>query len=205
MTKKPKPQIHLNEFSKRFREETDRACAVLGAALLDDCLERLFRRSLRAHADELLEANGVLATFSARIKLSRSLNWINDDVEHDLNVIRRIRNEFAHSFDHALSFSDGPTANRCQSLRTARALLDGHELAASRPQKHLSPEIIKAMASVFDPVRSRFEITVEFIAQHIDTLNPLIEEYRGSEFLDDVKHLGEHTGIEITGFGHTPT
>ena len=51
MARKLKLTWDLNEFSSRFWGESDRACAILGAALLDARLESLFRRRLRCLAD----------------------------------------------------------------------------------------------------------------------------------------------------------
>ena len=88
-------------------KESDRACGVLGAALLDAKLESIFRTNLKLYEKELLDNfSSPLSSFSARIVLARALNWINDDAYHDLNKIRSIRNEFAHSFDHDLSFEN---------------------------------------------------------------------------------------------------
>ena len=46
MPRKLVPEFDLRPFLVPFRSESDRACAVLGAALLDARLERLFQRRL---------------------------------------------------------------------------------------------------------------------------------------------------------------
>ena len=113
MPRKPIPSFDLNAFSGPFRAESDRACAVLGAALLDARLESLYSRRLLCFKNELL-SNGPLSAFSTRIRLARALSWISDDVQYDLNAIRSIRNEFAHNCDHELSFADR-SINRLRS------------------------------------------------------------------------------------------
>ena len=102
MPRKPISQFDLNAFSGPFRAESDRACAVLGAALLDARLERLYDRRLRNGKEELLSSNGPLGAFSARIRVARALAWISEDVRYDLDQIRDIRNDFAHNADHEL-------------------------------------------------------------------------------------------------------
>src|SRR5262245_46733710 len=98
--------VDLDKFSERLTSESDRACAVLGAALVDARLEAVFRRRMHAFHDELLGSSRPISAFGARIHLARSLTWISDDARVDLDLIRAIRNDFAHSVDHELSFND---------------------------------------------------------------------------------------------------
>ncbi|MGH1460743.1 MAG: MltR family transcriptional regulator [Neptuniibacter sp.] len=193
--------FNLDSFSVRFREESDRACAVLGAALLDARLEGLFRSRFKHGADELLSNSGPLGTFSARSQLAFALDWIDANVFHDLNVIRKIRNEFAHSFDHELSFTDQSIEDRCKNLRTPAALIDGHEVAIKTPNRQLSTSVIRAMANVFDPPRSRLELTVEFIVQHLIDLENNNRDFPELSFLEEVRNLGERSvlGVKISG------
>ena len=201
MTKHEPTPFDLDSFSVRFREESDRACAVLGAALLDARLEGLFRSKFKHAADQLLSNSGALGTFSARAQLTFALEWIDCDVFHDLNVIRKIRNDFAHSFDHELSFTEQSIEARCKNLRTPAALLEGYEIAIKAPHRHLSTNVIKAMAGVFDPPRSRLELTVEFIAQHLIDLEKNDRDSPELSFLDEIRRLGERSilGLQITG------
>lgn len=198
MPRKSIPSFDLNAFSGPFRAESDRACAVLGAALLDARLESLYNRRLRCFTDELLSNNGPLGTFSARIRVARALAWISDDVQYDLNLIRTIRNEFAHNFDHALSFADQSIADKCRALRVAQVLIDANESAASRPHRNLSAEVIRAMGAIFQPPRQRFEVTVEMLAQHLDELAEESTEYNGPNLREELLALGSNVNIKIS-------
>lgn len=191
------PSFDLNAFSGPFRAESDRACAVLGAALLDVRLESLYSRRLRCFGDELLSNSGPLGTFSARIRLARSLAWISDDVHNDLNLIRLIRNEFAHNVDHALSFADQSIADRCRALRVAQVLIDANEHAASVPHRNLSAEVIRAMGSIFQPPRQRFEVTVEMLAQHLDELAGDSADYSGPNLREELWALGSTVNVRF--------
>jgi hypothetical protein len=191
-------EFDLDSFSVRFREESDRACAILGAALLDARLESLYLSRLKHGADELLSNNGPLGTFSARTQVAFALEWIDLDVYHDLNIIRKIRNDFAHSFDHELSFSDQSIEARCKNLRTAIALIEGHEAAAAMPHQRLSSGLIRAMSAVVQPPRARLEVTVEFIAQHLIDLENRNRDYPDMSFLEEVKQLGERIDIKVS-------
>jgi DNA-binding MltR family transcriptional regulator len=182
--------FNLNAFSGPFRAESDRACAVLGAALIDERLKQLFDRRLHFSKNELLHYSGVLGSFSSRITVARALAWISEDVHFDLNQIRDIRNKFAHNADHELSFADQSTADKCRTLKVAQTLIEAHEALAIRPSTRFSPEVIRAMASVFQSPRQRFVITVEMLAQHLDELGPTKPEYSGPNLREELFAMG---------------
>lgn len=199
MPRKTIPQFDLNAFSGPFRAESDRACAVLGAALLDARLESLYGRRLRNAKEELLSSNGPLGTFSARIRVARALAWIDEDVRFDLDQVRSIRNEFAHNVDHELSFSNQSITDKCRTLRVAQVLLDANEHAAATPHPNFGADVIRAMGAVFKPPRQRFEITVEMIAQHLDELPADASEYNGPILRDELWALGSQVNIKTSG------
>lgn len=190
MPKKPIRDFDLNAFSEPFRAESDRACAVLGAALLDARLESLFQRRLRHFSDKLLSSSGPLGPFSARIRVARALVWISEDVHFDLDQIRSIRNVFAHEFDHELSFANQSIADKCNTLRVAQTLIDANEYAASIPNQNYSAEVILAMGKIFKSPRQRYQVSVEMLAQHIDELGPESAEYLGPDLKKELWDLG---------------
>jgi len=197
MPRKPVRDFDLNAFSGPFRAESDRACAVLGAALLDAILESLYSRRLRDAKEELLSSNGPLGTFSARIRVARALAWISEDVRYDLDQIRSIRNEFAHNFDHELTFAKQSIADKCRTLHVAQVLIEATEHAASTPHRNFSPEVIRAMGAIFHPPRQRFEVTVEMLAQHLDELPGDLSEYEGPNLREELWALGSHVNIKV--------
>jgi DNA-binding MltR family transcriptional regulator len=187
MTTTTQTEFDLGAFSKSLYAESDRACAVLGVALLDWRLEQLFRRRLTSFHRELLGSSQPIGTLSARIRLARALNWINDDARHDLDLVRSIRNDFAHSFDHTLTFSDSSVADRCMALKTALGFLEGFDIAAARPNNNLSPAGYKAMQSAFESPRARFQIAIDMLAQHMVDLKGGILDYDGADLLSEVR------------------
>jgi DNA-binding MltR family transcriptional regulator len=90
-----------NEFMKEFEKESDRACVILSASMLDQALESLLKAylvPLSSAEDELLDgAYAPISTFSARIDLAYRLGLISTKFCHDLHLIRKIRNDFAHN------------------------------------------------------------------------------------------------------------
>ena len=201
MKRKPIPEFDLNAFSGPFRAESDRACAVLGAALLDARLESLYNRRLRDFKDELLLGNGALKTFSARIRVARALNWIAEDISFDLDQVRAIRNGFAHNADHELSFGNQSIADKCRTLKVAKVLIAANEHAASIPHPKYSAQVIRAMGMIFDPPRQRFEITVEMLAQHLDDLPGDSSDYNGPNLQAELWAMGSQVNIKFSATG----
>ena len=91
--------VEVFEFRATLTEETDRGCALMAAAYLDDQLECLLRRTLvddNTAIDDLLRSAGALGSFSARIELCYALGLLPGQARRDLHLIRKIRNDFGH-------------------------------------------------------------------------------------------------------------
>lgn len=141
----------LSEDSGRFMEqlqaEPDRGAALVGAAFLDEVLTSL----LRAHfiddpaVDRHLLGDGrPLDTFSVKIHLAYSLGLIGPKTYADLDLIRRIRNDFAHRH-HEARFDLPPIADRCALLNV--------------------PQLME-LTSIEHP-RYRFILAVAMLANHL--------------------------------------
>jgi len=105
-------------FRRALGAETDRGAGLYAAAFLDARLEALFRRFFVQRekvADDLLTGTGGLSTFSARIDLAMLLGLASHSTWRDLHLIRKIRNDFAHS-PETIGFSHDPVASRCREL-----------------------------------------------------------------------------------------
>jgi DNA-binding MltR family transcriptional regulator len=102
-------------------KETDRGCALIASAFLDErLLELLQARAVEAATSEkfasFFKNEGPLATFSARIKAAYLYGFIGQNVYRDLDYVRKIRNEFAHDPEH-LSFRGQQIKDWCAQLR----------------------------------------------------------------------------------------
>jgi DNA-binding MltR family transcriptional regulator len=123
-----------NAFMKQLQEESDRGAALAGVAFLDELLARLFKAKMLDNkvSRELLDGFGPLATFSARIKVGYCLGWIGRETFRELNLLREIRNQFAHAHE-PVTFADETVAGRCRALSLQKAILPGR-LARARDQ-----------------------------------------------------------------------
>ena len=96
-------------FFRELKEETDRAAAILVAAYIDSLLraklEALFCNGNSEIRKKLFEPQGAFGTFSAKVDSAYCLGWLEPSVFHDIGVIRKIRNEFAHRI-HGVTFND---------------------------------------------------------------------------------------------------
>lgn len=95
-------------------KEGGRGAVLLAAARLDLALEKLLKATMLPNSggdDNLFDSDRPLGTFSAKIALAYRLGLIDKAVEHSLQMIRRVRNDFAHSFEDA-SLSDHSRRNR---------------------------------------------------------------------------------------------
>jgi hypothetical protein len=93
------------EILDSFLGETDRGAVLITAEWLSNLLMDLLISHMpnRDHRKkgfrEIFGGRGELSTFSSRIKIAYALGFINKDTYADLEKIRDIRNDFAHSLE----------------------------------------------------------------------------------------------------------
>lgn len=166
-------------FFTGLKGESDRAAAVLGAAFLDALLDKALRKRLLPSLDKnAFENNGPLATFASRTTITHALGWIDADTKADLDLVRRIRNEFAHDPNHQLSFESQQIKSRTSQLKVMSAI-EGI-VAQSQTALGNSPEAKKAIEQTlanFGPARLRFELCIMMLAAAVSeaTLKPAVD------------------------------
>jgi len=101
--------------------ESERSRGILAGSLLDSLLEQLIKNYLvKDSPNELFKGYGPLSSFSAKIDMAFSLGLITKIERDELHRIRRIRNEFAHSLNHNLCFSESPIREHIKELKLTR-------------------------------------------------------------------------------------
>jgi DNA-binding MltR family transcriptional regulator len=109
----------LEGFFKEFQSESDRATAILGAALLDEKLRQLLEAFFVDDQEQtrlLLDNEQPIGPFGARIRLSYCLGLLPAEDQVKLVLIKDIRNRFAHQL-HGLTFASLGVAAHCEKLR----------------------------------------------------------------------------------------
>jgi len=128
MTGKTPPPLlethpHLRDFMaflNHLNQESERGQVLISASILDDLLMKTLQAFLirGRSADKLLAGfNAPLGAFSARVEVTHAMGLISDEEHHDATVIRKIRNEFAHTL--TASFDDQGIKDQCASLHSS--------------------------------------------------------------------------------------
>lgn len=112
--------IGFSDFLEDFNKETDRGAALTAAAMLDDHLGKIVEAFLLPNkgSRELLSGfNAPLGSFSARIAAAFGLGLISEIEYRECELIRKIRNEFAHQVK--VSFATEKVVSLCAQLQMA--------------------------------------------------------------------------------------
>ena len=114
-----------NQMVAEYHKESDRAAAVLAGSFVDEFTRKFIRSRMVDDkiSDELLYGYGPLANFGARINTLYAFGFINKSARDDLDVIRQIRNHFAHHPEQT-SFEGEEVIRLCGKLSTARPFVD---------------------------------------------------------------------------------
>lgn len=125
MTDRTKPfsetHPHLQgfvEFLADFNKETDRGTALAAAAMLDDLLGKIIEAFLVPNkgSKALLDGfNAPLGSLSSRIASAFSMGLISEAEYRECELIRKIRNEFAHQIK--VSFNKEKIVSLCALLQ----------------------------------------------------------------------------------------
>ena len=114
---------HLAAFKSLLQElktESPRGKVLICGAMLDDQLADCIMSRLVDHPDvsKLTSSfNAPFGTFSSRVIGTLALGIISPDEYHDLEIIRGIRNDFAHRL--GMTFEDQSIRDRCANLQAS--------------------------------------------------------------------------------------
>lgn len=112
------PFEDVNRLSQIIHDLDERGLVLTLSAFAEEALGELLAAFMRTGnaADALLTGfNAPLGTFSARIKASFALGLITDRQHENFDRLRKIRNEFAHSWE-PIKFSDRAVAAHISAL-----------------------------------------------------------------------------------------
>jgi len=120
--------VRFPAFCEMLKHESERGSVIVGAVLLDEALEQLLKRKLvpsPEKSDELFKGSyAPLASFSAKIDFAYRVGIIGLHRRSSLHIIRKLRNDFAHS-SLQISFESQKVHNKVQELfKLNKALLD---------------------------------------------------------------------------------
>ncbi|MFB3306805.1 MltR family transcriptional regulator, partial [Pseudomonas sp. AMR01] len=124
----------LFEFHELFHEENpnERAIALVAATFLETLLDHILLAFLpedEKEVNQLLNYNQPLGTFSGKITMVYCLGLMEKKVKKDLDLIRKIRNKFAHQL--RVDFEDGQIRSWCNELSWYKIALGNSPEGAS--------------------------------------------------------------------------
>lgn len=106
---------------QELETETDRGAALVGASIVDYTLGRVLLCKMRplsnTDAVKVFESRGPLSGFASRTELCFAMSLFGPQTRRELNCIRDIRNEFAHSPAAGLTFDASNIKKFAQNLR----------------------------------------------------------------------------------------
>jgi|GEM_PF-1988259 len=117
-----------------FRKETDRGCIIVSAAILEVWLERVLAGAMKGgKGSELFDGpNAPFGSFSSKTLVAHQLGLISDRTRSRLDIIRRMRNEAAHSH-RPTAFGDQSVISRVRELGSVQ-YLEGYGPLSPRAQ-----------------------------------------------------------------------
>lgn len=190
------------DLNKEFQGASDRAAAIVGAAILDAHLRILFeaRISREITKAELFDGtNAPLHTLSGKTNLALALGMISTREHRNLTLIRRIRNIFAHQIG-GVSFESAEISSRCSELEVPIGMRLP-ELIPVSVITNANSDLSSLLPVPIDTPRKRFQATVHYtsnclIGRLLESMGTEVEtrqEFeRSSEIIDlQIKTLGK--------------
>ncbi|EGR2303273.1 MULTISPECIES: hypothetical protein [Vibrio] len=129
---------------KELSKESDRGCALYAVSYIESALSDLLYCALASDKKiekDLFEGTAPLSTFSAKINMAYYLGKISKAEKTDLNIIKKIRNQFAH-VAAPMTFESGKIPDQCKGL-----FLSYHSPSGT-PREHFTATIFGLLARI---------------------------------------------------------
>jgi DNA-binding MltR family transcriptional regulator len=167
-----KSEVQNREIAMMLMEqqESDRGCVIFGASMLEDELESLLRECCRTDmgtvkkvVDPLFRGYAPFSTFSAKIQVSYAFGLIPKHVYKTLDLVRKLRNDFAHE-KSAVSFQSAKYESRL------RAIIDSVEKRDAPSKRKLHPDDDEKIAHMGRITKRQFVGRLVFCLCVADTI-----------------------------------
>jgi hypothetical protein len=122
-----------------YSPSNDRATAVMFGSFVEATLEHFLMTRMRPGSKSLLGFEGVLGTFGSKIKVAYAFKFIGPITRAHLDLIKLIRNEFAHSRMH-FSFETAEVKAVCDKLN----LVDRPDVIVPPRYLRIAPKVDKS-------------------------------------------------------------
>lgn len=114
-------QAFFQDLDQEREGGSDRGLAVTALSGIDEFLVHLLSASMvERPKQDLFTGTSPLATLSSKIALSQAMGLISDDEYQELNMLRKVRNAFAHQL--GVTFRDETICNLCRELKLSQRI-----------------------------------------------------------------------------------
>jgi DNA-binding MltR family transcriptional regulator len=146
-----------------FEKEGDRSVGIVAASLLDVLLEEIIRTFYvkDRNVADLFKNDHLLMNFYSKINVAYYSGYIPKVIYHDLKIVCKIRNRFAHSLSTGLDFTEKTLVNLIQECEL-------------RP---------KTIDDVFAP-KLKYVLIVQQLADHLIIMNQAARKMRPQQFVE---------------------
>lgn len=145
----------LNTFLRVSNSETDRGRVLVAASLIEEMLDEVLRGFLleNAASKNLFDKpNAPFSTFSAKASASRALGLISSAEFRDIELVRKVRNAFAHSV--MCSFDDNKIKDWAAALKVGMSSLanleKGHKSKVDDPKQRFRMVTTSLVTSLYN-------------------------------------------------------
>ena len=167
-------------FFEKVAKLDDYSLAMISTTFLDELLAYAIIIKTRRIVDKTLFTqvfkgdSAPLSRFSYKIRVARLMGILSDDVFHDLGILKKIRNDFAHNeIDKQrmfIDFSEKETSDRCKQLKLHIDLSDPTmALAGTAERKAFLSSVATIMINLQVFVQAA-ALEVKIIERHKDEL-----------------------------------
>ena len=123
MAKQKLPRVQPDQLRKYIVEGDARVASIMAGAVVNDLLRIVVQYNMIERSgkeeEEIFENNGTLATFSALIRVGHAMGLYSRKLRDDMNAIRKIRNDFAHTLE-AIDLSQSEYRSRLLGLNALK-------------------------------------------------------------------------------------
>ena len=146
-----------------FKKEGDRSVGIVAASLLDVLVEEIIRTFYvkDRHVSDLFKDDHLLMSFYSKINVAYYSGYIPKVIYHDLKIVCKVRNKFAHSLLAGLDFKEKTVVNLIQECEL-------------RP---------KTMDDIFAP-KLKYIVIVQQLAAHLFIISQAARKMRPQQFVE---------------------
>ena len=186
-----------DELFQALSKESDRGVVLISASFLEEALEALIRARFsirhtksKSSINPLFDSFGPLSSFSAKLKICYAMDLIGEWMYRDLEIVRKLRNDFAHSVGIA-RFDLPEVVQLTKKLKAADLAVTAITKEEAGTKKAKKIKITKKSRSKLTKAnmeRGRFEMSVSFIGALLYFLTRILSS---DETLQDKENIIE--------------